>query len=330
VVILESKIRVEGTVQGSTQTDLQADLQAFWETVTRLGASKLILPFLLLMLALLVLRGNVRGAAIWAGAIGVAVGADFAWKVVYRATGVGVTALDFSAPSGHSLLSAAIYPVVLGWLFARGARARAPVDSPEMAPAQPVVASAAAAAQAGAIRVSRRAAASFASLREADGLSGGGFGLGVALALLVATSRLMLHFHSPAEAIAGFCIGYPASRVGRRALGRVSQPPRAMLLGTFVLMTAFGATLLDELPQLDLIRNVARGLTGRAATYERHRALVQMPPLPPLSTQLSASLASLPVSQAVASPALSAVASPPASAVASPPTSSPHRATPRH
>jgi membrane-associated phospholipid phosphatase len=273
------------------------------------------------MLALLVLRGNVRGAAIWAGAIGVAVGADFAWKVVYRATGVGVTALDFSAPSGHSLLSAAIYPVVLGWLFARGARARAPVDSPEAAaPAQPVVASAAAAAQAGAIRVSRRAAASFASLREADGLSGGGFGLGVALALLVATSRLVLHFHSPAEAIAGFCLGYPASRVGRRALGRVSQPPRAMLLGTFVVMTAFGATLLDELPQLDLIRNVARGLTGHVATYERHRALVQMPPLPPLSTQLSASLASLPTP----------VASSPASAAASPPTSSSRRASAKH
>jgi len=239
----------------------------FWEAITALGAAKLALPFLALLLLILVVRGQFAGALAWGLGVAGCAAVDFGWKVAYRAAGIGFPRFDFTAPSGHALLAAAIYPVFFGWLYARGG-----TYAPE-AGLHP----AAAATVRPHSRAGRRLAATFAALGEPRGLSAGGFALGVAVAASVAWSRVMLHAHSPAEAIAGFGLGYPASLIGRRWLDRVCRPPRAVLVGSFALLASVGSTLLLQLPQVDLVRNVARRLTGHHETYERDALRVQEP-----------------------------------------------------
>lgn len=101
-------------------------------------------------------------------------------KIAFLGWGIGNATLDFTGVSGHAMFAAAIYPLLLGAVFAQ----------------QPI----------GWQRVA--------------------VGIGAALALLVAVSRVMVGAHSVSEVLAGMVVGGSVSAwaLGRGHLPRVRVP----------------------------------------------------------------------------------------------------------
>jgi len=86
-----------------------------WHLVSRVGESSLLMPCALAVFAWLQAgrtppdRGN---AARWALTFGVAVALVVASKLAYMGWGIGSRALDFTGLSGHSMMAAAVLPVL--------------------------------------------------------------------------------------------------------------------------------------------------------------------------------------------------------------------------
>jgi membrane-associated phospholipid phosphatase len=91
---------------------------AYWYTLTRFGESGILLPCGLLIGAWLALhRRQWAHAWAWLLPLGAAVLLTTASKIAFIGFGIGVAALDFTGFSGHSMFSAAVYPM-LGYAFA--------------------------------------------------------------------------------------------------------------------------------------------------------------------------------------------------------------------
>ncbi|WP_462382984.1 phosphatase PAP2 family protein [Pseudomonas sp. Marseille-QA0892] len=89
---------------------------AFWHFVTNLGDSAIMLPCAMLMGIWLLLTVSWQQAVRWYLCFAAASLLVAASKIAFFGWGVGIRALDFTGFSGHSMLGAAVMPV-LGWLL---------------------------------------------------------------------------------------------------------------------------------------------------------------------------------------------------------------------
>lgn len=99
--------------------NLETLASATWWTITHLGSSSLLLPACLLLMAGL-WRTQQRRALLWLVlSLGAAVGITLVSKIAFYGWGLGVAAWDFTGVSGHTLLAAALLPLLLrclpGW-----------------------------------------------------------------------------------------------------------------------------------------------------------------------------------------------------------------------
>lgn len=91
----------------------------FWGGVSRLGQAEVMLPCVVALAMWMIWARAGREAGTWVGSLGVAAGLTLATKVAFIGWGVGIASLDFTGISGHAMLSAASWPVVLSILAAR-------------------------------------------------------------------------------------------------------------------------------------------------------------------------------------------------------------------
>lgn len=88
-----------------------------WHLITRLGEVQILLPAALLAaLALIVRRDGWRTAGVWLFCLGLAILLTLASKLAFIGWGLGLPAFNFSGVSGHAMMSAALYPVLLATL----------------------------------------------------------------------------------------------------------------------------------------------------------------------------------------------------------------------
>jgi membrane-associated phospholipid phosphatase len=96
---------------------MHADSWPFWHALTRLGEAQILLPAALLAALELLRHARTRALAwSWMAMLAVTVLATTATKVAFIGWGLGVPAWDFTGVSGHTMLSAAIYPLLFGAL----------------------------------------------------------------------------------------------------------------------------------------------------------------------------------------------------------------------
>jgi membrane-associated phospholipid phosphatase len=86
-------------------------MHQFWIVLSAFGESKLLLPAALI--AMITIAFSERPAIVnWLWALGIASAIVLVSKVAFLGWGYGVAAIDFTGFSGHSMVSAAIYPVL--------------------------------------------------------------------------------------------------------------------------------------------------------------------------------------------------------------------------
>jgi membrane-associated phospholipid phosphatase len=89
----------------------------FWHLLTRLGEAQILLPAVLLAALSQSWRRKVRPlVGWWMVLLALAVAVTIATKVAFIGWGVGWRAIDFTGISGHTMLAAAIYPLLLAML----------------------------------------------------------------------------------------------------------------------------------------------------------------------------------------------------------------------
>ncbi|HCX83427.1 MAG: hypothetical protein A3E00_01485 [Curvibacter sp. RIFCSPHIGHO2_12_FULL_63_18] len=86
---------------------------ATWWTVTHLGSSSLLLPACLLLMWGLWRTRQTRALQWLVLTLGTAVGVTLVSKIAFYGWGVGIAAWDFTGVSGHTLLAAALLPLLL-------------------------------------------------------------------------------------------------------------------------------------------------------------------------------------------------------------------------
>jgi membrane-associated phospholipid phosphatase len=96
---------------------MDLDSGYFWHALTRIGEAQILLPAALLTAGKLLRHATTRALAWWWMAmLAVTVIATTATKVAFIGWGLGVPEWDFTGVSGHTMLSAAIYPFLFGAL----------------------------------------------------------------------------------------------------------------------------------------------------------------------------------------------------------------------
>lgn len=89
-----------------------------WRVLTHLGSSSLLLPLFLLVVWGVWRSGHTVAARTWlSGVLAAAVLTLFS-KCLFMGWGIGSATLDFTGISGHAVLAASVYPVLLHWLLA--------------------------------------------------------------------------------------------------------------------------------------------------------------------------------------------------------------------
>jgi membrane-associated phospholipid phosphatase len=98
-------------------------MHAFWITISVMGESRLVLPAA--MIAMLFVALSERPPAVnWLWAFTMAAAIVLVSKLAFLGWGIGWAAIDFTGVSGHSMVSAAVYPVLgyaVGNRYTRGA-----------------------------------------------------------------------------------------------------------------------------------------------------------------------------------------------------------------
>ena len=195
-----------------------------WPVVTRLGEVQILLPATLALCLWLAWRPRARPlVGWWLALLAVATFVTTLSKIAFLGWGIGNATLDFTGVSGHAMFAAAIYPLLLGAVFAQ----------------QPV----------GWQRVA--------------------VGIGAALALLVAVSRVKVGAHSVSEVLAGMAVGglVSAWALSRGHLPRVRVP---MLLP--LALAAWLAVTPAHAPPSQThgwVTNLSLSLSGRDRAYTR-------------------------------------------------------------
>ena len=93
-----------------------------WLTVTRLGEAQLMLPTALALVGWLAWTGERRSALVWLALLSLAIGLTTASKIAFVGWAVCIPRLNFTGFSGHSMFSAAVFPLLLRCLAASGER----------------------------------------------------------------------------------------------------------------------------------------------------------------------------------------------------------------
>ena len=86
-------------------------MHGFWAAVSALGESRLVLPVALI--AMMVVAMSERPPVLnWLWALAIAGTAVLMSKLAFLGWGIGWAAIDFTGISGHSMVSASVYPVL--------------------------------------------------------------------------------------------------------------------------------------------------------------------------------------------------------------------------
>jgi membrane-associated phospholipid phosphatase len=92
----------------------------YWHLITRFGEVQILLPAALLAALALLRRPQTRPIALlWVSSLSGALLLTTASKVVFIGWGIGWPELNFTGISGHAMVAAAVYPLVLGALASR-------------------------------------------------------------------------------------------------------------------------------------------------------------------------------------------------------------------
>ena len=92
----------------------------YWELMARFGEAQILLPAVLLVALALLRRPQTRALALlWLSSLSAALVLTTATKVAFIGWGIGSPALNFTGISGHAMMAAAVYPLLLGSLAAR-------------------------------------------------------------------------------------------------------------------------------------------------------------------------------------------------------------------
>lgn len=87
----------------------------YWNLITRLGEVQILLPAALLAALGLLRRSETRPIALWwIASLGMALLLTTASKVAFIGWGIGWPELNFTGISGHAMVAAAVYPMLLG------------------------------------------------------------------------------------------------------------------------------------------------------------------------------------------------------------------------
>ncbi|CAG9169408.1 phosphatase PAP2 family protein [Cupriavidus respiraculi] len=169
-----------------------------WQFLSRFGETTLLLPCAVMLYAWLRHSRETAAARQWLCAFGLVAGLTVLSKLAYMGWGVGLPAVDFTGFSGHSVMAAAVLPVVLH----------------RLAPKRPAWTALAAAAAgvvlAVAVSVSRLVLGVHSPSEVAGGLA---LGLGASV-WCIALSHARARRATPPVAVAlvlAFVVGLPAS-----------------------------------------------------------------------------------------------------------------------
>jgi len=86
-------------------------MHGFWMAVSAMGESRLVLPAALVAMAFVAMSER-PPVFHWLWALAIAGSAVLASKLAFLGWGIGWAAIDFTGFSGHSMVSAAVYPVL--------------------------------------------------------------------------------------------------------------------------------------------------------------------------------------------------------------------------
>jgi membrane-associated phospholipid phosphatase len=211
--------------------DLDNDMNLFstgtWIALTNLGAAFAILPMVPAIGLGLWQESRYKVAVAWSTALFAGILIVLISKFAFIGWGLGVASLDFTGVSGHTMLAAAILPVVFTWL---------PLPRP---------------------------LSILATL------------LGVALAVLIGWSRVVLGAHSWSEVAAGWCLGAMVSATALFVLCRTKadQPALPVMQGLIVvilmLIFALSQTAAVKLPTHSMEVRLALALSGHERPFRR-------------------------------------------------------------
>lgn len=95
----------------------------YWELIARLGELQILLPAALLVAVALLRHPETRALALlWISSLSAAMVLTTASKVAFIGWGIGWPELNFTGISGHAMVAAAVYPLLLGSLASRAPR----------------------------------------------------------------------------------------------------------------------------------------------------------------------------------------------------------------
>lgn len=95
----------------------------YWDLIARFGEVQILLPAAMLVALALLRRPQTRALAlVWIASLSAALVLTTASKVAFIGWGVGWPELNFTGISGHAMVAAAVYPLLLGSLATRASR----------------------------------------------------------------------------------------------------------------------------------------------------------------------------------------------------------------
>jgi len=103
-------------------SDLSPHAAFIWGVITRLGSAGLILPLLVVVATGLWMANQTAAVRSWLLALALAVLVTMTIKVLFLGWGLGISFLDFTGISGHTLLASSVLPVFFNWLLATDQR----------------------------------------------------------------------------------------------------------------------------------------------------------------------------------------------------------------
>jgi membrane-associated phospholipid phosphatase len=85
---------------------------AYWQLITHLGSSSLLMPILAIALIGLWLASQKKVVHLWIMGLTLAVTITVISKVIFLGWGIGIASLNFTGISGHTLLATSILPIL--------------------------------------------------------------------------------------------------------------------------------------------------------------------------------------------------------------------------
>lgn len=87
-----------------------------WQVLTHMGSASLLLPITVLMVPGFWMSGHRRVVWAWLPALAMAAFLTLVSKLLFMGWGIGITSLNFTGVSGHTVLAASVLPLLLAAL----------------------------------------------------------------------------------------------------------------------------------------------------------------------------------------------------------------------